>query len=135
MTEARHALIRRFVSALAAGDLPDDLFTADMTVWTTSSADPAPRARYQGGVKLLQSLFPKGLAYEIDSITTEEDRGAAEVRSHGVLVNGEDFQNTYVFVFRFQGERIASVAEHFNPIPVQQKILPLMQAAMAKAPG
>lgn len=132
---SHHDLIRRYFAALASGDLSDDLFTDDMTAWTTSSGASAPKARYQGGVKLLQSLFPEGLAYEIDSITVEDDRAAVEARSHGVLSNGEVFDNAYVFVFRIRSGRIASVAEHFNPIPVREKIGPLMQAALSRAQG
>lgn len=135
MSQAHHALIRRYFEALSSGSLPDELFTDDMTAWTTSSGVAAPKARYQGGVKLLQSLFPEGLAYEIDSITAEDDRVAVEARSHGVLATGEAFDNTYVFVFRIRDGRIASVAEHFNPIPVREKLGPLIQAAMAKAAG
>jgi ketosteroid isomerase-like protein len=50
----------------------------------------------------------------------------------GVLVNGEDYRNTYVFVFRIRDGRIAAVAEHFNALIVQQKMVPLVRALMDK---
>jgi ketosteroid isomerase-like protein len=86
MTDANHQIVRDFFSALASGNLPDTMLTADMTVWTTTSG-AAPKEKYQGGVKLLRSLF-----------------------------DGQDFQNTYVFMFRIRDGRIAAVAEHFNPL-------------------
>ncbi len=135
MTQAAHDLARRFFAALSAGSLPDDLLTDDMTAWTTSSGAQSDKARYQGGVKLLGSLFTDGITYTVDSLTAEEDRVAAEVRAHGTLVDGQDFANRYVFILRLHDGRIASVAEHFNPVPVAEKIVPLIQAAMAKAKG
>jgi ketosteroid isomerase-like protein len=132
MTHPNHQLVRDFFAALGTGNVPDTLLTPDMTAWTTSSGT-APRQKYQGGVKLLQSLFDGGLAYTIDSLSAEGDRVAAEVQSRGRLVNGQEFHNIYVFMFRIRDGRIAAVAEHFNPDPVREKLGPLIQAAMAKA--
>ena len=132
MINVNHQLVRDFFAALATGNLPDTLLTPDMTAWTTTSGT-SPREKYLGGVKLLQSLFNGGLAYTVDSITAEGDRVAAEVQSRGTLINGQDFHNIYVFMFRIRDGRIAAVAEHFNPAPVLGKIVPLIQAAMAKS--
>jgi ketosteroid isomerase-like protein len=128
MSQSNHQLVRDFLNALSSGDLPDNLFTDDMTAWTTTSGIAA-KAKYQDGVKLLQSLFQGGLTYSADSLTAEDDRVAAEVRGRGKLKNGEDYHNTYVFIFRIRDARIASVAEHCNPMIVHAKIMPLLQAA------
>lgn len=69
------------------------------------------------------------------SITAEEDRAVAEVRSKGTLINGEEYQNTYVFVFRIRDGRIASVAEHFNALIVQEKMVPLVRTITNKSGG
>jgi len=79
--------------------------------------------------ELAQMLFPEGFAYSVDSLTAEDDRVAAEVRGRGKLQSGEDYHNTYVFVFRIRDGRIAAVAEHCNSIVVREKLLPLLQAA------
>jgi ketosteroid isomerase-like protein len=137
MSEANKALARAFFAGLNAGNLPDDLLAPDMRAWTTSSGTWTDRARYQGGVRLLQSLFAQGLAYTVTSLTAEDDRVAAEVTAAGVLSTGEDFANTYVFVLRVANDatrpRIASVAEHFNPIPVREQLGPLIQIALQAA--
>ena len=132
MTQDAHAIARSFFAALSAADLPDTLLTPDMTAWTTSSGVASDKASYQRGVAMLGTLFDGGPTFTVDSLTAQEDRVAAEVRSHGTLVNGESFANRYVFILRLRDGRIASVAEHFDPTPVQEKIRPLIQAAMAR---
>ncbi|MGO9934905.1 MAG: nuclear transport factor 2 family protein [Steroidobacteraceae bacterium] len=132
MTRSNHQLVRKFFSALTSNSLSRELFTDDMTAWTTTSGR-SEKEKYLAGVGILQSLFPAGLSYTIESLTAEEDRVAAEVQSRGTLVNGDLFQNVYVFMFRVRDGRIASVAEHFNPQVVRDMIMPLLQAATAKA--
>jgi uncharacterized protein len=134
MTRPNHQLVRDFFAALSTGSLSGQFFTDDMTAWTTTSGKSA-REKYLAGVGMLQSLFPTGLTYIVDTLTAEQDRVAAEVQSHGTLVNGEAFHNVYVFVFRIRDGRIASVAEHFNPQIVREKIMPLLQATSAKSPS
>jgi ketosteroid isomerase-like protein len=125
MQRSHRKLVEDFFTALSAGALSDDLFTDDMTVWTTTSGT-SPRQRYQVGVAVLKSLFQDGPHYSMDSLTVEDDRAAAEVQAHGVLVNGAEYRNSYAFIFRVRNGRIASLAEHCNPLIVREKILPLM---------
>ena len=133
MTRSNHQLAREFFAALSTGRLSSQFFTDDMTAWTTTSGK-SPKEKYLAGVRMLQSLFPTGLTYTIDTLTAEEDRVAAEVQSRGTLVNGESFHNVYLFMLRIRDGRIASVAEHFNPQIVREKIVPLLQAAQPKPP-
>src|SRR5580700_10970064 len=132
MTHVNHELARKFFAALSSGNIPDDLLTADMMVWTTTSGT-STKARYQAGIKMLASIFSGGISYTVDSLTAEDDRVAAEVHGHGTLINGEAYQNVYMYILRIRDGRIASVAEHFNPDPIRERIAPLMQAAMRKA--
>lgn len=132
MKEDNYQLVRDFFAAIASGDLRENLVTEDMTAWTATSG-ATDKARFQGGVKMLASIFGGTLVYTIDALTADEDRVAAEVQSHGTLAGGEPFHNTHVFVFRIRDGRIASVAEHMNQFIVRDKIVPLIQAAMAGA--
>lgn len=133
MSHPNHQVARKFFTALFSGDLRDDLLAPGMTAWTTLG--PIDKANYQGGVKALASLFVGGLNHTIDSLTAEEDRVAAEIRSSGRFADGDVYENVYVFMLRIRDGRVASVAEHMNPDPVVKKILPRMQALMAKAAG
>jgi uncharacterized protein len=83
------------------------------------------KAGYQNVVRLLGQLTAAPLAFHIDAITLEGDRAVAEVRSEGALIDGNAYANTYVFVFRLGQRRIAFVAEHYNALIVQEKIMPL----------
>lgn len=135
MAHPHHAIARAYFEALSAGSVPDELLTDDFRAWTTSSGAWNEKARFQGGIRLLASVFDGGFHYTVDSLTAEDDRVAAEVHAEGRLVNGEDFANTYVFVLRIRDGKVASVAEHFNPDPVRTQLGPLLQAAMAKMAG
>ena len=125
-----HALVRAFFAAVASGDLPEDLLAPDMTGWTTTQGEMS-KADYQRVIRLLARITAEPLAFTIDAITAEEDRAVAEVRSRGRLVDGTDYANTYVFAFRLREGRIARVAEHFNALIVEEKMMPAVRATMA----
>lgn len=129
MTSISHELARAYFAAVTAGELPDSLLTPDMTAWTTTQGS-IDKATYQQAIRLLARMCATPIAFSIDAITAEEDRVVAEARSTATLVNGEPYANTYVFSFRIRGDRIAWIAEHFNALIVQDKLMPLMRQMM-----
>ena len=131
MIAENHRLARAYIDAVITGDLPDALLTDDMTGWITTSGT-MPKAAYQGAIRMLRAMLKEPLAFTIDSITAEDDRAVIEARSQGVLINGEPYANTYIFVLRIHDGRIAAIAEHYNALVVQEKLLPLM-AQLTKA--
>ncbi len=131
MSTSNHALIRNFFAGLNAGDLPDELFTDDMVVSSAVSPSRVEKNGYIGAIRLLQSLFPDRLRYDIDSLTAEQDRVAAAARAAGTLSNGDVYQNNYLLLFTIRDGRIAAIVEYFNPTPVAEKIAPLIKAALA----
>ena len=132
MSSASHQLIVRFFDALNSGELPAALFTDDMRVSSAVSTSSVDKQGYIGAIKLLQSLFPNRLNYQIDSLTAEEDRVAAAAHAAGTLNNGEQYLNNYLLLFTLRDGKIAAIVEYFNPMPVAEKIAPLMKAALAK---
>jgi ketosteroid isomerase-like protein len=130
MSNPNHQLVRDFFTAIARGELPDELVTPDLNVWTQTSGDN-DRARFAGGVKLLSAAFGGTLNYHIESLTAEEDRVAAEVKGCGTL-NGEPYENVQMFLFRIRDGRIASAKEHMNQELVRQRVVPAIQALMAR---
>ncbi len=131
MSATHHQLVRDFFAAIAQGELPEALVTEDMYAWTVTSGD-TDQQRFRMGVKLLAGIFNGTLHYTINAITAEDDRVVAEAHSNGTLSNGVDFHNVHVFTFRIRDGRIAWVGEYMNPLIVQEKIVPLMQASMSK---
>lgn len=129
--EAAYALARAYFAAVAYGNLPDDILTEDMMGWITTGGT-MDKARYQHLVKLLGAMCDGPLQFTIHALTADEDRVVAEAQSRGRLINGQDYEQTYVFVFRIRDGRIASVAEHYNALIAQEKLVPLMDQAQQK---
>lgn len=124
-------LVHAYFAAVTAGELPDALLTEDMTAWTTTQGTMSKEA-YQEVIRVLARISKVPLSFTVDSITAEDDRAVAEARSQGVLIDGEPYANTYVFVFRIRDGRIAAIAEHFNALIVQEKMVPLVRPDQGK---
>lgn len=131
MHQSTTQLISNFFQALASGEDLEPLITDDMSAWIVSSGDTG-KDRFLQGVKFLAAIFEGSLVYHIDALTMEGDRVAAEVTSTGRLSNGDDFRNDHVFLFRIRDGKVAWMGEFMNQQVVNEKIVPLLQAAMAQ---
>ncbi len=125
MTKTNHDLARAYFAAVTAGELPDDLLTDDMTAWITTGGQ-MDKAAYQDVIRLLARMCKTPIRFTIDAITAEDDRVVAEARSTATLINGEPYANTYVFCMRVRDGRIAHIAEHYNALVTEEKLIPLM---------
>jgi uncharacterized protein len=125
MKEQQYEIARAYFTAVSNGELPDALLTDDMTGWITTGGT-MNKAAYQRLVRLLAAMCDGPLHFTIHSLTADEDRVVAEATSEGRLINGESYGNIYVFVFRIRDGKIASVAEHYNALITQEKLIPLM---------
>jgi ketosteroid isomerase-like protein len=121
-----YQLVHEFFDAVTAGELPDALLTEDMTGWITTGGT-MDKPSYQGLIRILALMCAEPIRFTVDSITAEQDRAVAEVRSSATLVNGEPYAQTYIYVFRIRDGRIASVAEHYNALISEEKLIPLMK--------
>lgn len=130
MIETNRRQVHRFFDGLAAGTFPEDLFTPELTCWTTGSGRMGAD-QYRALPAMLKAVFPTGIAFHIDSIIAETDRAAAEVRSEGVFDGDQLYTNQYAFIFGFSDGRISSVAEHFNPLRVSKALAARMIAALS----
>ncbi|MGB8365325.1 MAG: ketosteroid isomerase [Rhizomicrobium sp.] len=108
-----------------------------MTGWTASGT--SEKARFQGGMALLASIFSGPYDYTADSLTAEKGRVAAEVYASGTLINdehyenqGEHYENQHLFMFRIRDGLIASDAEHPDTVRVREKLVPLLLQIMGK---
>ena len=121
-----HEMARAYFAAVTAGDLPDDLCCDDMTAWITTGG-PMSKSAYQHVIRLLARMCATPIQFTIDAITAEDDRVLAEAHSTATLINGELYENTYVFAFRVRDGKFAHIAEHYNALVSQEKLVPLMQ--------
>ena len=128
MPHPNHQFARDFFAAFFAGKITEAYFTEDMRAWTTLG--PLGKTEYVTSLNRVVALFhgpAASLKYTIDAITAEGDRVVVEMHSTGNFSDGEPYQMTYVFVLGIRDGRVASVAEHFNPIPVLEKIFPRLE--------
>jgi len=125
MKDHNYQIARDYFTAVTAGELPDAMLTPDMTGWITTGGT-MDKAAYQRLVKMLGKMCEGPLSFTINALTADEDRVVAEAVSQAVLINGETYSNTYVFIFRIRDGKIASVAEHYNAIIARDKLVPLM---------
>jgi ketosteroid isomerase-like protein len=105
MAHDNHQIARAYFDAVRNGSLPDALLTSDMFTWTTLSG-AIDKAGYQNMVKMLGEMCAQSPSFTVKSLTAEEDRVVAEVDSEATLLNGEEYRNTYIFVFRIHDGRI-----------------------------
>ena len=124
MSHPNYALAQAYLAAVTAGDLPDSLLTDDMTAWLTTQG-PISKAAYQGAIRLFARMAQSPIRFTVDALTAEDDRVVIEAHSQATLINGEEYGNTYVFSLRVRDGRIAWIAEHFNPLIAQEKLIPL----------
>ena len=124
MPHPNYALAEAYLAAVTAGDLPDSLLTDDMTAWLTTQG-PISKAAYQGAIRLFARMAQSPIRFTVDALTAEDDRVVIEAHSQATLINGEEYGNTYVFSLRVRDGRIAWIAEHFNALIAQEKLIPL----------
>jgi ketosteroid isomerase-like protein len=124
MTHPNYAVAEAYLAAVTAGDLPDSLLTDDMTAWLTTQGT-IPKSAYQGAIRFLATMCKSPIRFTVDAITAQDDRVVIEARSQGTLIDGQEYANTYVFSLRVRDGRIAWIAEHFNPLIAQEKLVPL----------
>lgn len=134
MASDNAAVARAFLESIPTGKIPAELTTEDFSGWTTGSGD-LPGDKFRGGVGLLSTIFAKPMTIDVQAVTAQDDRVVIETIGHGTLIDGNEYRNRYVFVFRMRDGKVASVAEHNNPVIVREVIAPLMKAAMEKAAG
>ncbi len=131
MANPNHKLAYAYLAAVTAGELPDHLLTPDMTAWATTLG-PVSKAAYQKMIRLLAQMCATPIQFAVDAITAEDDRVLVEAHSSATLISGEPYSNTYVFSIRIRDGRISWIAEHYNAVIVEQKLLPLMAKFQTK---
>jgi ketosteroid isomerase-like protein len=125
----------RAVSHARPADLRE-LVTEDLTWWIPQSSADKSAARIgtakgersvQGWDAISRMLFGSGfyrdrrsspeydpMAYDFHQILVDGDHAVSHHTMKTVTAAGLDYQNEFVFVFRFRGGRIAEVWEHLD---------------------
>ena len=123
-TEAHKRRVRDFFEATTKRDRSalEAMFTEDVA-WQIPQSAPAPFAgTHRGRARVLElflqgaeGLFLEGThTIDIELLLAEDDKVAAEVKMRAQTTKGRDYENQYVFLFRFVDGRIAEFREHLD---------------------
>lgn len=72
--------------------------------WNAEQFAAAPR--------LMSDKMKKPIVIRLVAMTAEADRVAVEADSHGEMLNGKIYENSYHFLFTFRNGKIAEVREY-----------------------
>lgn len=89
-------------------------FTDDATWWTLSGGALPIDVHAERTGQLAAARFVGPGRFDIEAVTAEGDRVAIEARGHQPLTGGDSYDNTYLWLFRFREDKIASVKAYFD---------------------
>ena len=121
--------VRLMFSHLETGS--DDKFfqnVADNVDWTVEGTHPlagrytSKQDFYIHTFARLNKILPGGTQLHVESVLTDGDWAAVELRSHATARNGMRFDNRYCCVMRFEGETIVEVRAYLDSALVQKLI-------------
>lgn len=108
----------------AVGDLLNAM-TEDASFWIIgrpdlfSGAGTRSRADMERIWTGLFSHMTDGLEMRVVGMVAEDDKVAAEIRSHALLKDGRVYENQYHMLFTFRDGRIAEVKEYADTLLIQ----------------
>lgn len=116
--QANKQVVRDFLAALGRGDVdgiaatlaPEAEAIATGTSFMSGTRD---RETILATAGTLGAITQDGIAFEILSMTAEDDRVSAEAKGRSTLVNGTPYNNEYHMLFRIRDGRIAQIREYF----------------------
>jgi len=75
-------------------------------------------ARVERMLRGLRDVVPAGMRHVVLSVTAEAGRVAVEVEADGLRTTGETYRNSYHFLLRVEGGRVAAVREYMDTLAV-----------------
>ncbi len=119
MSNTALQVVNDFFSALEKGDATGiaSCFAADAVVWTPGDhwfSGEHKMDEIQGLSAQIFSLFPGGLHFQIEAITSQNDRIAVEATSEGTHVSGRVYRNAYHMLFVVRGSEIVVLKEYMD---------------------
>jgi ketosteroid isomerase-like protein len=117
--EENKAIARRFFEAINNGDSAAVVNTyADdgclETMGRTLISGVYTKQQIQEAAGQIFLAFPKGLRFEIHSMTAEGDRVAIEATSYGEHASGKLYNNHYHFLMRLRDGKIVRFKEYLD---------------------
>lgn len=106
------------LEAIATGTIPLDRFTAAARWWWNGGLDISV-AEFAGLLETLHAQTTDGIRVKPGLVMEDSDHLMVEATSRAPLKNGRIYDNRYIFLFRFDGDRIALVKEYSDSAHVK----------------
>ena len=119
LTDHNKALASEFINAIANADFDKiaDFYTDDARIFTMSrtliSGEFTAQQVKEHARKILD-IFPDGLRFEIHQLIADGDRVVVEAESFGRNAAGAPYNNQYMFLMRFRGDKLCEFKEYFD---------------------
>ncbi len=124
--EEQTQLAIAFVKNVAGGGADESQYADDLTVWT-STAGLISREDYLPRLARAAKLWKIPLEMTIDSVTAIPGRVVLQTRSHGVLFNGAEYGNSYIFLIEFNEQgQFRHIREYYDPDRIRNIFHPAM---------
>lgn len=118
-TESNKRLTLAFVAAMQRGDAdaiadayaPEGKLTTMGDTLISGTRGREEIRQFAGGVL---EAFPDGLAFDVHTLTAEDDRVAVEASSRGRHASGRDYCNHYHFLFTWREGKLVELKEYMD---------------------
>jgi ketosteroid isomerase-like protein len=125
--EEQRRVAAEYVRLIGNGGIDESHLAEDMTAWSFTMG-MVPRAEFWPRMKKVVGVFPEPLVMTIDSTTAEPERVAVRSHSHGVLYNGREYSNEYLFLIEPDAAgKIRHAREYFDVRPLLEILLPAIR--------
>lgn len=117
-----------YVRMIAAGGCDESYLADDMRAWSLSMGYN-PRANFWPRLKTVARAFASPLEMTIDSTTVQDNRVAVQAHSQGLMINGEVYENDYLFLVLFDDAgKIREAREYFHVVKLREGLMPVILA-------
>lgn len=131
--EQNKNVAREFIDAMAKQDV--DRFCATLTrdavIETIGSMAVSARknaAHVAKELGVLRRVFPDGMVLKIVTITAEDNRVLCELQGLNTTIDGKRYDNRYIFLFEFTGDKISEVREYQDTALVERVLMPTFRS-------
>jgi ketosteroid isomerase-like protein len=113
------AIVVKFFEAISSGDVARILgFYAEdgvcQTMGQTLISGKFSKAQISAAAARVFDVFPKGVKFELLTLTAEDDRVAVEAVSHGDHISGKHYSNHYHFLVRLRDGKVTLLQEFMD---------------------
>lgn len=130
--ERRRQVAADYVRLIGRGGIDECHLAENMTAWSFTMG-LVERAEFWPRMKKVVHVFPEPLEMTVDSTTAEGPRVAVRSHSHGVLYDGQEYANQYLFLIEFDEDgKILHAREYFDVRPLLEILLPAIRALDAR---